>query len=154
MNKKLNINKEVSKKLRLYIPSQNSSSLTTLNAVLGQAGLNSFEFSKEFNKITDYTIDSVLNIEIKVFLDKTYEIVLKTPTTSFIVNEEAFICSNIKEYTEKSIINKVINLSFVYKIAFFFKKTVLGNINIKSILRSILGTLKSMNYKVINDFKI
>src|SRR6188472_1166471 len=115
--KSINPNKEVIKKIRLYIPAQNSSSLTTLNAVLGQSGLNSFEFSKEFNKLSDvYLNDIILSIEIKIFIDKSYDISLKSPFLSFLLNEEIFVFNKIKESSEISshLIN-ILSLKQLYK---------------------------------------
>jgi large subunit ribosomal protein L11 len=153
--KKSNISKDILKKIKLYIPAQNATSLTNLNATLGQAGLNAFEFSKEFNKSSDfYLLDVVLNIEIKIFIDKTYEIIIKSPTTSFILVEQCLLYNNILEYNENTLFINNIGLKEIYKIAYFLKKNLFITLTIHSIFCSLLGTIKSMNLKIINDLNI
>jgi large subunit ribosomal protein L11 len=153
--KKSNISKDILKKIKLYIPAQNATSLNNLNATLGQSGLNAFEFSKEFNKLSEvYLLDVVLNIEIKIFIDKTYEIVIKSPTISFILVEECLFYNNILEYNDNTLFINNIGLKQIYKIAYFLKKILFINLSINSIFCSLLGTIKSMNLKIINDLNI
>jgi ribosomal protein L11 len=142
----------VLRKLNLYVPSQNPSGLTTLNAILGQNTINVFEFTKQFNAITkEYLNDIVLIIEIIIFLDKKFDIKVKRPTASFMFFEQIhFKNKNIKETDMQNIIFQI-NLSDIYKIAVFIKSINNIELSLKSIFKSLLGTLKSMHLSIYND---
>jgi hypothetical protein len=55
-----------------------------IGPVLGQHQLNTAEFCKEFNKLTE-KMEQGVNIPVLIFkrADRTFEIKLKTPTTTF-----------------------------------------------------------------------
>ena len=54
------INKELVKTIKLFLPAQNASGLTNLNAILGQAGVNAFEFGKQFNVLSNIFLKDVI----------------------------------------------------------------------------------------------
>ncbi len=142
----------VVRKLKLYIPAQNPTSLTTLNAVLGQNGINVFEFTKQFSELTkDYLKDIILNIEIRIFADKKFDISIKGPTTGFMCYEQVlFFNQEIKEVDLNSLPSKI-KASDLYKIAIFIKAVNHNQLTVKSIFKSLLGTVKSMHLEVYND---
>jgi ribosomal protein L11 len=145
----------ISKKLNIYIPSQNLTALTTINAVLGQNGLNVFEFTKQFNNSTKkYLADIVLRIEVFVHLDKKFEIVVKRPNVIFMVYEEIFkqekgVLADFDFINNKDSLS--IKLSDLYRICFFIKKISDINKNIKSIFKTVLGTLSSAHINIVKD---
>jgi ribosomal protein L11 len=143
------LRREVVRKLKLYVPAQNSSSLNSLNAVLGQAGLNSFEFSKLFTSLTkNYEMDVILRVDVFIFADKKFELKVEPPAFSFIVNEELLL-TGVEEGSLR-----VVPLSLLYKIAFMLStQKGLGMKGVHMLVKSFFGTLKSMRYNVVNDLK-
>jgi ribosomal protein L11 len=142
----------VLRKLNLYVPSQNPSGLVTLNAILGQNTINVFEFTKQFNTITkEYLNDIVLIIEIVIFLDKKFDIKVKRPTAAYMFFEQIhYRNKNIKEIDTQNLISQI-NLSDIYKIAVFIKSINNIELSLKSVFKSLLGTLKSMHLSIYND---
>jgi len=134
---KQSFKKETLRILNLYLPSQNSSQISNLNAVLGQAGINSFDFSKKFNELSKiYTIDVMLKVQLKVYIDKTFDIYIERPFISFLILEET------------NLIDNSISINSVYKISNILLFLKNENVSLKSILNEILGTLKSMKISI------
>lgn len=140
------------RKIILYVPSQNPNSLTNINATLGQNGVNSFEFFKQFNNLSKiYLEDIVLNVELVLYVDKKFDIIIKGPTNVFMFYEEYF-CSKGGDSMEFQFPDNIyLNLSALYKIAVFQKEIGKNKVSLKSIFKSLLGTLKTTTIKIIND---
>lgn len=150
--KKTNVSKEISRKLKVYIPAQNAASLTTLNAVLGQAGINAFEFGKRYNKLTEcFLNDIIINLEVISYIDKTFEIFIKAPTVSSLILEEACVFNKLKEFPENFPNTNTIGIKSLYQVAFLLKNKVLHTSSLKAIFRSLCGVAKSMHIKIVND---
>ncbi len=134
---KQSFKKETLRLLNLYLPAQNSTQISNLNAVLGQAGINSFDFSKKFNELSKiYNIDVMLKVQLKIYIDKTFDIYIERPFISFLVFEEYNSLDNS------------ISLNSLYKIANILFILKNERVYIKSILNEILGTLKSMKIHI------
>ncbi len=135
---KQSFKKETLRVLNLYLPSQNPTQISNLNAVLGQAGINSFDFSKKFNELSKiYTTDVMLKVQLKIYIDKTFDIDIERPFLSFLIFEEY------------NLIDNSISINSLYKITnilFFLKKE---KVSIKSVLHEVIGTLKSMKIHII-----
>jgi ribosomal protein L11 len=141
----------IAKKLIIYVPSQNLQALSTINAILGQNGINVFEFTKQYNLNSKiYLNDIVLRLEVLVFIDKKFELVFKTPSTSFMLYEEVLKKDSAVDFDFVSS-SFEIGLSAVYKIAFFIKKITNSKKPIGSIFKTILGSIKSTKIKVLKD---
>lgn len=155
MNKQLkkpNVPKEISRKLKVYIPAQNAASLTTLNAVLGQSGINAFEFGKKYNKLTEcFLTDIIVNLEVISYIDKTFEIFIKAPTVSSLILEEVCVFNKLKELPELWPSTNTIGIKNLYLVAFLLKKNVLRTSSIKAIFRSLCGVAQSMHIKIVNN---
>lgn len=146
--------KEVVKLIKLYIPSQNESANPLLNPTLGQAGINSFEFKKKFTELsTVFKKNVVLRVKIFSYIDKTFDVEIGLPPVSYILNEEMFKKSGIKVLDEENFVfGQKINLSNLYRISFMLHEMGFGK-SIVSILKLLLGSLKSMHCVVLNDLK-
>jgi ribosomal protein L11 len=136
------------RKLILYIPSQNANTLTSLNAILGQNGINVFEFNKMFNSITKYYLeDIILRVEILLYSDKKFDLIVTRPSTAFLLKEEFLVTNKIEN--ENDIF---LTLYTLYKISIFIKLLSKENKTHRSIFRSLLGTIKSSKINILNDF--
>lgn len=151
MKKKYN-NKEIVKIIKLFLPAQNHSVNNMLNAILGQAGVNSFEFGKQFEEVSKiYKKNVVLNVKVIIFTDKTFNIHIDMPPVSYMVVEEFCMLNNIKKLPDDSSIKlNALTLSKLYKISFFLFM-LRSDLSLKSIVFSLFGSLRSMHCIVIND---
>jgi len=135
---KQSFKKETLRSLNLYLPSQNPTQISNLNAVLGQAGINSFDFSKKFNELSKiYTTDVMLKVQLKIYIDKTFDINIERPFISFLIFEE---CNLIDNSISINSLYKITNILFILKNE---------RVSIKSVLNEVIGTLKSMKIHII-----
>lgn len=127
------------KELTLVLPASEAKAVPPLSQTLTQVGLNTNEFCEKFNTMTKiFPVGSL--VPISVF---------------YIPKEKNFeIC--FRPFQLKLILQQYINLiDFKYQIsildlfrAVLIKSHVLNESNIKKVLRSILGTLRSYEFPV------
>jgi len=83
--------KKLKTTIKLQIPAGKATPTPPIGPALGQHGLNISEFCKKFNDATKDKIGNTLPVEIKVFEDRTYTFVVKTPLTSELLKKAAGI---------------------------------------------------------------
>ena len=83
--------KEVVKKVKLAISAGKDTPAPPVGTVLGPAGINLQEFCTKYNDATRDKMGDVLPVEISIYDDRTFDFVIKTPPTSFLVKKYAKI---------------------------------------------------------------
>ena len=83
--------KAVVKKINLQIPAGKATPAPPGGTVLGPAGINLQEFCTKYNDATRDKMGDILPVEISVYEDRTFDFVIKTPPTSFLVKKYAKI---------------------------------------------------------------
>ena len=83
--------KEVVKKIKLQIPAGKATPAPPVGTVLGPAGINLQEFCTKFNDATKDKMGDVLPVEITIYEDRTFDMVLKTPPAAFLLKKDAKI---------------------------------------------------------------
>ena len=83
--------KAVVKKIKLQIPAGKATPAPPVGTVLGPAGINLQEFCTKYNDATRDKMGDILPVEISVYEDRTFDFVIKTPPTSFLVKKYAKI---------------------------------------------------------------
>jgi large subunit ribosomal protein L11 len=143
------MDKEVLKIFSIFLRSNKVESGPPLSTILGNFGINTVKFVKDFN---DYTKDLpdyfLLVISVTIFNDKTYIFSLNEPSISFLLRvislEKDFLIKGSGGYIAQKYkvikINDVVLIS-VFKYGFF-------NINT---LKLILGTIQSMDLHVVEE---
>ena len=81
--------KEIAKKIKLQIPAGKATPAPPVGTVLGPAGINLQEFCTKFNDATREKMGDVLPVEITVYEDRTFDMVLKTPPAAFLLKKAA-----------------------------------------------------------------
>ena len=81
--------KEAVKKIRLQIPAGKATPAPPVGTVLGPAGINLQEFCTKYNDATRDKMGDVLPVEISIFDDRSFDFVIKTPPTSFLLKKFA-----------------------------------------------------------------
>ena len=83
--------KQVTKIIKLQIPAGKATPAPPVGTVLGPAGINLQEFCTKYNDATRDKMGDILPVEISVYEDRTFDFVIKTPPTSFLVKKYAKI---------------------------------------------------------------
>ena len=83
--------KEITKKLTLQIPAGKATPAPPVGTVLGPAGINLQEFCTKFNDATRDKMGDIIPVEITIYEDRTFDLVLKTPPAAFLLKKVAKI---------------------------------------------------------------
>ena len=83
--------KEVVKKVKLAIDAGRATPAPPVGTVLGPAGINLQEFCTKYNDATRDKMGDVLPVEISIYDDRTFDFVIKTPPTAFLIRKFAKI---------------------------------------------------------------
>ena len=83
--------KEVVKKVKLQIQSGKATPDPPDGTVLGPAGINLKEFCTKYNDATRDKMGDVLPVEISIYDDRSFDFVIKTPPTAFLLKKFAKI---------------------------------------------------------------
>ncbi len=83
--------KKVLKKIKLEIPAGKATPAPPVGTILGPAGVNLNEFCTRYNEMTKEKIGDVIPVEISIYEDKSFDLVLKTPPTSSLIKKYAKI---------------------------------------------------------------
>ena len=81
--------KEITKQIKLQIPAGKATPAPPVGTVLGPAGINLQEFCTKFNDATRDKMGDVLPVEITIYDDRTFDMVLKTPPAAFLLKKIA-----------------------------------------------------------------
>lgn len=81
--------KEVVKKVKLAIEAGKATPAPPVGTVLGPAGINLQEFCTKYNDATREKMGDVLPVEISIYDDRTFDFVIKTPPTAFLIKKYA-----------------------------------------------------------------
>lgn len=135
--------KEITKKIKLQIPAGKATPAPPVGTVLGPAGINLQEFCTKFNDMTRDKMGDVLPVEISIYEDRTFDLVLKTPPAAFLLKKAA----NVKKGASKGETVATISRDKVKAIA----ETKMQDLNandIEAATRIIEGTAANMGIKV------
>lgn len=83
--------KEVVKKIKLQIPAGKATPAPPVGTVLGPAGINLQEFCTKYNDATRDKMGDILPVEISIYDDRSFDFIIKTPPTGFLLKKFAKI---------------------------------------------------------------
>ncbi len=141
--------KEVSKVLKLQIRGGAANPSPPVGPALGAAGVNIMEFCKQFNSRTQDKQGKVLPVEISVYVDKSFDFIIKTSPAAVQLLEAA----KVKKGSSEPNRNKVASVSWeqIKKIA-EDKMVDLNAFKVESAMKMIAGTARSMGLNVTGEF--
>jgi len=140
--------KEVSKVLKLQVRGGAANPSPTVGPALGAAGVNIMEFCKQFNARTQDKPGKVLPVAITVYVDKSFEFVIKTPPAAVQLMEAA----KAKKGSGEPNRNKVATVTWdQVKLIAEDKMPDLNAFTIESAMKMIAGTARSMGFKVSGE---
>lgn len=137
--------KEVTKEIKLQIPAGKATPAPPVGTVLGPAGINLQEFCTRYNDATRDKMGDVLPVVISIYEDRSFDFVIKTPPTPFLIKKVA----GIKKGSVKGANETVATLTKaqVREIA----ETKLPDLNaydVEAAIRTVEGTARNMGVKI------
>lgn len=89
--------KQITKVINLQIPAGKATPAPPVGTVLGPAGINLQEFCTKYNDATKEKMGDIVPVEITVYEDRTFDFIIKTPPTAFLIKKVAKIKSGSKK---------------------------------------------------------
>jgi len=137
--------KEVSKVLKLQVRGGAANPSPPVGPALGAAGVNIMEFCKQFNARTQDKQGKVVPVQITVYVDKSFEFIIKTPPAAVQLMEAA----KAKKGSGEPNRNKVATVTWdQVKLIAEDKMPDLNAFTIESAMKMVAGTARSMGFKV------
>ena len=137
--------KEVSKVLKLQVRGGAANPSPPVGPALGAAGVNIMEFCKQFNARTQDKPGKILPVTITVYLDKSFEFVIKTPPAAVQLMEAA----KTKKGSGEPNRTKVATVTWdQVKLIAEDKMPDLNAFTIESAMKMVAGTARSMGLNV------
>ena len=135
--------KEITKKIKLQIPAGKATPAPPVGTVLGPAGINLQEFCTKFNDATRDKMGDVLPVEITIYDDRSFDMVLKTPPAAFLIKKAL----GIKKGASKGETVATISKDKLREIA----ETKMPDLNaytVEEAMKIIEGTARNMGIKI------
>ena len=132
--------------VKLHIPAGKATPAPPVGPALGQQGVNIMDFCKAFNAQTAKAGDGmIIPVIVTVYQDRSYTFITKTPPASILLKKAAGLAKG-SGVPNKDKVGKV-TMAQVEEIA----RTKLPDLNtedVKSAVKSVLGTARSMGIEV------
>ena len=135
--------KEITKKIKLQIPAGKATPAPPVGTVLGPAGINLQDFCTKFNDATRDKMGDVLPVEITIYDDRSFDMVLKTPPAAFLLKKTL----GIKKGASKGETVATISKDKLREIA----ETKMPDLNaytVEEAMKIIEGTARNMGIKI------
>jgi len=137
--------KEVGALIKLQVKGGAANPSPPIGPALGAKGVNIMDFCKQFNARTQDQAGKVLPVIITVYVDKSFEFVIKTPPVAIQLKEAAKLTSGSAESNRKKV--AAINWDTVRTIA-EAKMPDLNCFSVESAMSMVAGTARSMGINV------
>ncbi|MCU0680567.1 MAG: 50S ribosomal protein L11 [Planctomycetes bacterium] len=137
--------KEIKTKIKLQIVGGQANPAPPVGPALGQHGLNIKEFCDKFNEATKTRMGEVVPVEITVYVDRTYDFIMKTPPASELIKKYA----KIQKGSGKPLTEKIgsLTLDQVKEIA-NIKMADLNAKDLNGAMEMIKGTARQMGVEI------
>jgi len=140
--------KEVAGIIKLQIKGGAANPSPPVGPALGSKGVNIMQFCKQFNARTQDLAGKVLPVIITVYIDKSFDFIVKQPPVAIQILEAA----KVKSGSAEPHVKKVGSISWnqVKEIA-EIKMSDLNCFTIESAMRMVAGTARSMGITITGD---
>jgi len=81
--------KKVTGFVKLHVPGGQANPAPPVGPALGQHGVNIMEFCKQFNARTQDKIGFTIPVEIKIYADRSFTFITKTPPAAVLIRKAA-----------------------------------------------------------------
>ena len=137
--------KKITRVVKLAIAAGKATPAPPVGTVVGPLGINIQEFCTKYNDATKDKMGDILPVELTVYEDRTFDFVIKTPPTSFLIKK----VTGIKKGAVKGSNETVATLTKeqLREIA-EIKLPDLNAYDIESAMKQVAGTAQNMGVKV------
>ena len=138
--------KKVLTMIKLQVPAGQANPAPPVGPALGQHGLNIMDFCKTFNDRTKESMGTIIPVEIKVFEDRSFTFITKTPPAAVLLKQAARIQKGSSEPNKEKV--GQVSENDLRQIA----ETKMADLNANSVdaaMEMIRGTARSMGLEVI-----
>ncbi len=138
--------KEVTAKIKLYVPAGQANPAPPVGPALGQHGVNIMGFCKAFNEQTKGREGLILPAVITVYSDRTFTFIIKTPPSSILIKKAANLAKASGQAGKEKI--ATLGREKIKEIA-KIKMVDLNTVDLEQAMRTIEGTARSMGIEVV-----
>ena len=145
--------KEVVKKIKLQIPAGKATPAPPVGTVLGPAGINLQDFCTKYNDATRDKMGDILPVEITIYDDRSFDFVIKTPPTPFLLKKYAKIDKGSVKGANEVVVT--LTKEQIREIA-EIKLPDLNAYDIEAAMKIVEGTARNMGIAVkgVNDVEL
>ncbi len=137
--------KEAIRKIKLQIPAGKATPAPPVGTVLGPAGINLQDFCTKYNDATREKMGDILPVEISIYDDRSFDFVIKTPPTSFLLKKYAKINKGSIKGSKESV--GTISQAQLKEIA-EIKLPDLNAYTVDEAMKTVAGTAKNMGIAI------
>lgn len=137
--------KEVVKKIKLAIQAGKATAAPPVGTVLGPAGVNLQEFCTKYNEATKDKMGDIVPVEITVYDDRSFDFVVKTPPTAFLLKKYAKISKGSAKGSAEQV--ATLTKDQIREIA-EIKLPDLNAYSVEAAMKIVEGTARNMGIKV------
>ena len=137
--------KEAVKKIKLQIAAGKATPAPPVGTVLGPAGINLQDFCTKYNDATRDRMGDVLPVEISIYEDRSFDFVIKTPPTAFLLKKYAKVSKGATKGSKEKI--ATISKATLKEIA-EIKLPDLNAYDIEAAMKIVAGTAKNMGIAI------
>ena len=137
--------KEAVKKIKLQIEAGKANPAPPVGTVLGPAGINLQEFCTRYNDATRDKMGDVLPVEISIYEDRSFDFVIKTPPTAFLLKKYAKVKKGSVKGSKETV--ATISKATLKEIA-EIKLPDLNAYDVEEAMRIVAGTAKNMGIAI------
>lgn len=137
--------KQIVKEVKLQIPAGKATPAPPVGTVLGPAGINLQDFCTKYNDATREKMGDILPVVISIYDDRSFDFVIKTPPTAFLLKKYAKIQKGSTKGSKESV--ATISEAQLREIA----ETKLQDLNaydVEAAMKIVAGTAKNMGIAV------
>ena len=137
--------KEVVKKVKLQIQAGRATPAPPVGTVLGPAGINLQDFCTKYNDATKDKMGDVLPVEISIYDDRSFDFIIKTPPTAFLLKKFAKIQKGSTKGANETV--ATISQATLREIA-EIKLPDLNAYTVEDAMKIVAGTAKNMGIAI------
>ncbi len=131
--------------IKLQITAGQANPAPPVGPALGQHGVNIMEFCKQFNAKTSAQSGTIIPVEIKVYSDRSFTFITKTPPAAELLKKEVGISSGSAEPNKEKV--GTVTREQLRKIAEIKMEDLNAN-EVDAAIAMIAGTARSMGIEV------
>lgn len=137
--------KEAVKKIKLQIAAGKATPAPPVGTVLGPAGINLQDFCTRYNDATRDKMGDVLPVEISIYEDRSFDFVIKTPPTAFLLKKYAKVQKGSTKGSSETV--ATISQATLKEIA-EIKLPDLNAYDVEAAMKIVAGTAKNMGIAI------